>query len=71
MEVFLRGRSGLSSQGCFLHVRGGVSSYVMRGYNGTEFFPRPWRCFYTKVVDWFLDEVFSTFVEVFLQRLSE
>ena len=70
VEVFLDVKSLLLDVTSFLHVRGGVSSELIREFMQSGFSPRAWRCF-PPIVYWFWCRcVFSTCVEVFLQMFS-
>ena len=51
---------------CFLHVRGGVSTYVTLQPWVSRFSPRAWRCFFRAFRGFAVVKVFSTCVEVFL-----
>ena len=50
VEVFPSTSSPEGSEGCLLHVRGGVSSFTCFSMNDAKSSPRPWRCF-LKLVD--------------------
>ena len=68
VEVFLQ--DGVHGSRCtgLLHVRGGVSLLVLLRRTNHESSPRPWRCFYLSRRQAPSTSVFSTSVEVFLQR---
>ena len=69
VEVFLA--SALKSQNhvYFLHVCGGVSKDRYSSTGGLEFSPRMWRCFPVLNKEIFVQGIFSTYVEVFLNLL--
>ena len=54
----------------FLHVCGGVSDAFALWCASKKFSPRMWRCFSIWVTDREEKRIFSTYVEVFLRRVS-
>ena len=54
---------------CFLHARGDVSRSVNLHCCYAEFSPRTWRCFYLGAWTTYLENVFSTHVEMFLDSV--
>ena len=65
VEVFLRSSKPTAVLRCLLHVRGGVSDGCEPEASSPASSPRPWRCFYGRVLDPSIRFVFSTSVEVF------
>ena len=70
VEVFLCYRFLCIPALCFLHASGGVSLLHLRNLLRHKFSPRQWRCFQGNDVDYAIEVVFSTPVEVFLSHLN-
>ena len=70
VEVFLIQRIDKNAKSYFLHVCGGVSQLFSTAKRSCRFSPRMWRCFCSKGFCRFKTCIFSTYVEVFLQRFS-
>ena len=67
VEVFPTLRRNGSGRRGLLHVRGGVSTPTAYGDGATASSPRMWRCFLIITARSMRMEVFSTYVEVFLE----
>ena len=70
VEVFLFTDGSVYGRSYFLHVCGGVSigNTIIR--NSTKFSPRMWRCFLWRAKARKIGAIFSTYVEVFLHRIT-
>ena len=67
VEVFLRYQADSFLDFYFLHVCGGVSEALIQAIETREFSPRMWRCFSILTVRLNENQIFSTYVEVFLR----
>ena len=68
VEVFPKQFAGLNLLWSLLHVRGGVSAPANGIHPDPWSSPRPWRCFLRRVYLGNCQYVFSTSVEVFLEK---